>query len=194
MLRALFRTFFRGVLVLFLVVVFGSFYYLYRSGRLPYLQEAVEDAAVVASVKAAYALNRDLAVRAIRVEARSGNVSLRGKVGTESERTEAASIAESVEGVRVVENHLEIEPGLTSAASSSRSLGEAIDDTALLAKVRTALRLDRETRSLSLEVSVREGTVVVGGRVPTEVLRRRVVERVASVSGVENVSDQLRVE
>jgi len=121
-LRALLRTFFRGILVLFLVAAFGSIYYLYRNGRLPYVQEAVEDAAVVASVKAAYALNRDLAYRAIRVEARSGNVILRGTVGSESEKSAAASIAESVEGVRAVENLLEIETSPTPQSRSSRSL------------------------------------------------------------------------
>jgi len=193
-LRALLRTFFRGILVLFLVGVAASLYYLYRSGRLPFLQEAVEDAAVVASVKAAYALNRDLAERAIRVEARSGNVILRGTVGRESEKSQAASIAESVEGVRSVENLLEIDPGLAPKVQSSRSLGEAIDDAALLAKVRAALRLDKETRALPLEVSARGGTVVLEGRVPSEELRKRVLERVSSVSGVEKVDDQMRVE
>ncbi len=194
MLRALLRTFFKGILALFLVAIAGSLYYLYRSGRLPYVQEAVEDAAVVASVKAAYALNRDLAERAIRVEARSGNVVLLGTVGAESEKARAASIAQSVEGVRSVENLLEIDPGLTPASESHRSLGEAIDDTALLAKVRAALRLDRETRPLPLEVSVRGGTVVLEGRVPSEDLRRRVLERVAGVSGVEKVDDRMRLE
>jgi hyperosmotically inducible protein len=192
-LRALLRTFFRGILVLFLVVAFGSVYYLYREGRLPYVQEAVEDAAVAASVKAAYALNRDLAYRAIRVEARSGNVILRGAVGTESEKSAAASIAESVEGVRTVENLLEIQPSLTSQSPSSRSLGETLDDAALAAKVRTALRLDKETRPLRLEVSARGGAVVVGGSVPSESLRTRVLERVASVSGVETVDDRMRL-
>jgi hyperosmotically inducible protein len=193
-LRALLRTFFRGVLVLFLVAVAGAFYYLYRSGGLPYVQEAVEDATVVASVKAACALNRDLAERAIRVEARSGNVILRGTVAAESEKAEATSIAQNVEGVRSVENLLDIDPDLPPPSESRRSLGEAIDDTALLAKVRTALRLDRQTRPLPLQVSVRGGTVVLEGRMPSEELRTRVLERVASVVGVERVDDRMGVE
>jgi osmotically-inducible protein OsmY len=190
-LRALLRTFFRGILVLAMVAVAGSIYYLYRSGRLPYVQEAVEDATVVASVKAACALNRDLAERAIRVEARSGAVVLKGTVGAESEKVAAASIAESVEGVRSVENLLRVDPGLKLPTESHRSLGEAIDDAALLAKVRTALRLDRETKPLSLELSVRSGTVVVEGRVPSEELRSRVLARVAGVSGVGKVDDRM---
>lgn len=193
MLRALLRTFFRGILVLFLVAIVGSVYYLYREGRLPYVQEAVEDAAVVASVKAAYALDRDLAERAIRVEARSGNVTLRGSVRTEEEQTDAASIAGSIEGVVSVDNLLDVDPSVPSSAPSSRSLGEAIDDAALLAKVRTALSLDRETRPLSLELSVRGSRVGVAGEVPSEDVRKRVLERLLRVRGVEKVDDQTRL-
>jgi osmotically-inducible protein OsmY len=192
-LRALLRTLFRGILVLFLVAFVASVYYLYREGRLPYVQEAVEDAAVVASVKAAYALDRDLAERAIRVEARSGNVTLRGSVRTEAEQTYAASIAGSVEGVLSVDNLLEVDSSVPSSAPSSRSLGEAIDDAALLAKVRTQLSLDRETRPLSLELSVRGSTVEVAGEVPSEDVRKRVLERLLRVRGVEKVDDQTRL-
>jgi len=59
--------------------------------------------------------------------------------------------------------------------------------------VRTSLRLDKETRPLRLEVSVRGGTVVVEGSVPSQSLRTRVIERVASVSGVETVDDRMRL-
>ncbi|HEY7697229.1 MAG TPA: BON domain-containing protein [Vicinamibacteria bacterium] len=194
MIHALFRLLFRGLLALVLLAGAAFVYYLYRSGSLPYVQEAVEDAAVVASVKAAFALNRDLAERTIRVEARAGNVILHGKVAAESEKKTAYSIAESVEGVRSVENLLEVDADLGSKSGSGRSFGEAIDDTALLAKVRAALRLDRETKELSLEVSVRDGTVVLEGLVPSQELRRRVVARVASVSGVEKVEDRMRLE
>jgi hyperosmotically inducible protein len=191
-LGALLRTFFRGLLVLFLVAVAGSIYYLYRAGRLPYVQDAVEDAAVVARVKAAFALNRDLAERAIRVEARAGNVILRGTVATELEKSEAASVAESIEGVLSVENLLAIASGLGFEEPSSRTLGETIDDAALLAKVRAALKLDKETKGLSLELTVRAGTVEVAGSVPSEELRKTVLERVESVSGVEKVLDRMR--
>jgi osmotically-inducible protein OsmY len=96
--------------------------------------------------------------------------------------------------VRSVENLLSIDPALPGPSESSRSLGEAIDDAALLAKVRAALRLDRETKDLPIAVSVRDGTVTLEGRVPSEELRKRLLERVGSVSGVEKVDDRMRVE
>lgn len=189
MLRALFRTFFRGILVLFLVVVAAAVYTYYRTGRLPYIQRVVEDAAMAASVKAALALHRDLASRAIRVEARSGSVILRGTVTVEEEKIQAASIAESVDGVRSVENLLEV--GAAPSVPASRSLGDTLDDATLLAKVTAALSLDRQTKPLGIQVSVRDGTVVLEGKVPSDELHNRVLERVSGVSGVEQIDDRL---
>jgi osmotically-inducible protein OsmY len=188
-LRGLLRAFFRGVLVLLLLAGAAAVYTYYRTGRLPYIQRVVEDAAVAASVKAAMALHRDLASRAIRVEARSGSVILRGTVGAEEEKLQATTIAESVEGVRAVENLLEV--SAAPAASASRSIGQTLDDAALLAKVRAALSLDRQTKSVAVEVSVRDGTVVLEGTVPSDDVRIRVLERVQGVEGVENVDDRL---
>jgi osmotically-inducible protein OsmY len=194
MFRALIRTFFRGVLVL--VVVAGAIllYQLYRSGNLATVKRAVEDTTVVGSVKAAYALHRDLSHRSIGVEASSGRVVLSGKVRSEAERSQAESLARSVDGVEEVENALEIDPGLEPPSGELRSLGERIDDVALLAKIRTALRLDRETKALDLEVHVTEGAVRIRGRVPSEALVERVRDRVGTVSGVETIDVELEVE
>jgi osmotically-inducible protein OsmY len=194
MFRALIRTFFRGLLAL--VVVAGAIllYHLYRSGNLGTMQRAVEDAAVVGSVKAAYALHRDLSHRSIGVEASSGRVLLSGKVRSEVERSQAESLARSVDGVQEVENALQVDPELDSPATDVRSLGERIDDVALLAKIRTALRLDRETKALDLDVHVTEGAVRIRGRVPSEALVERVRDRVGTVSGVETLDVELEVE
>jgi osmotically-inducible protein OsmY len=194
MLRALFRVFFRGVAALLLLVAALAVYLLYRGGHFPAVRKAVEDTTIVGSVKAAYALHRDLAQRTIRVEADAGRVALSGKVATEKERAEAEELALGVDGVVAVENRLEVQPGLTTAVDDPRSLGEQLDDVALLAKIKTALRLDKETRKLDLEVEVREGVVHLRGRVPDDERRLRAIERVKAVSGVEKLEETLEVE
>jgi hyperosmotically inducible protein len=191
MLRALFRTFFKGVKLLLLLAIAVVIYSYYRTGRLPYIQESVEDAAVTASVKAAMALHRDLAQRAIRVEARSGNVTLRGSVGVEEEKKQATAIAQNVPGVRSVENLLEVTVA-PSYRAASRSLGETIDDATVLAKIRAVLSLDRQTKPLDIQVSVRDGIVTLEGTLPSAELRGRVIERVESVDGVERIVDRLQ--
>lgn len=193
MVRSLIRTFLKGLAALVVLAAVLAGYYLYRSGDLVFLQEAVEDATIVGSVKAALAIHRDLSNRAIQVEADRGRVVLSGEVASETEKSEAAELAESVEGVKKIDNRLEVEPGLSTREVHDRSLGERLDDIALLAKVRAALRLDRETRPLDLEVSVRGGTVRLRGPVPTEEMRKKVLDRVVAVEGVEKLEDELRV-
>jgi hyperosmotically inducible protein len=189
MIRWLLRLFFKGIQVLLLLLIAGAVYTYFRTGRIPFVQEALEDAAVEASVRAAMAVHRDLGSRAIRVEARSGNVILRGSVGLDEEKAEATSIAEGVVGVRSVDNQLEV--SAIPTPSASRSLGRTIDDAAILAKIRAALSLDRQTKPLAIEVTVRDGTVVLEGTVPSDEVRGRVVERVWGVDGVSAVDDRL---
>jgi hyperosmotically inducible periplasmic protein len=191
---ALIRTFLKGVFALVLLAAAFAVYSLYRSGDLPFVQKAIEDATVVGSVKAALAIHRDLADRGIRVEIDRGRVVLSGKVATETEKSEAGALAQSVDGVKQIDNRLEVDPNLETRAADDRSLGERLDDVTLLAKVRAALSLDRETRPLDLEVSVRSGSVLLRGTVPTESMRKRVLDRVAAVGGVEKLEDQLEVE
>lgn len=193
MIGALIRTFLKGMLVLVLLAAGLAGYTLYRSGDLPYLQEAIADATVVGSVKAALAIHRDLSNRAIQVEAERGRVTLSGEVASEKEKSEASQLAKSVEGVKKIDNRLEVEPGLSTRDHQARSLGERLDDVALLAKVRAALRLDRETRPLDLQVKVQAGTVRLQGLVPTDEMRKRVLDRVAAVAGVNKLEDELEV-
>ena len=189
MLRWIFRTIFKAIQVLLLLAIAVGIYSYFRTGRIPFVHEAMEDAAMAASVKAAMAVRRDLGSRAIRVEARSGNVILRGTVGAEEEKREATSIAESVVGVRSVENLLEVTD--SPMESAFHSLGQTLDDAAVLARIRAALSLDRQTKTLPLEISVHEGTAVIEGAVASDELRARVVERVRAVEGVVAVDDRL---
>ncbi len=74
-----------------------------------------------------------------------------------------------------------------------RSLGERLDDAALLAKIRTALHLDKEVRKLVVDVRVSSGQVILRGEIPSEVLMERIRTRVASVRGVEGLEDELEL-
>jgi osmotically-inducible protein OsmY len=68
-----------------------------------------------------------------------------------------------------------------------------VSDTLLLVKVETALELDKELETLPVELSVRAGTVTVRGKASPE-LRKKLLERIASVPGVARVDDQALAE
>jgi len=196
MFRFLFRLAFRVVsLVLLLGIAFVA-YHLYTSGQLRYIQRAVEDTAVTGSVKAAFAVHRDLSKRPIEIETDRRVVRLSGEVASEQERESAEELAANVEGVEGVENRLAVDAalGAIEADSSPKSLGQRLDDAALLTKIRTALHLDREARKIDVEIQVSAGRVVLRGEVPTEELADRIRTRVASVGGVESLDDELELE
>lgn len=195
MIRALFRVFLRAVSLALVLGVAFIVYHLYTSGHLPYIRRVVEDTAVTGSVTAAFAVHRDLSARPIEIATESGVVTLSGAVGSEEERDSAEELATHVEGVESVDNHLEIDPDLGSDGEEpeTRSLGQRIDDAALLTKIRTALHLDRDVRQIDVDIEVSEGRVVLRGEVPSEEIAERIRTRVASVGGVESLDDGLEL-
>lgn len=193
MIRAVLRAFFRGVFALFVVGCAFGIYHLYRTGRMPFVQRAIHDAAVLGSVQAAFAIHKDLAHRALDVAVEDGTVVLRGRVASDEERASAEEIASSVEGVSTIDNRIEVDPELPERPVESKSLGAKLDDVTLLAKIRAALHLDRETRKLDIEVTASSGKVALRGSVPTQALAAKIRDRVEQVEGVEEVDDGLEI-
>jgi hyperosmotically inducible protein len=72
--------------------------------------ETVDDASLTAKVKAALVDNPTTAARRINVTTYSGVVQLSGFVNSDDEKTQAAKVAQGVEGVRQVRNELEVKP------------------------------------------------------------------------------------
>jgi hyperosmotically inducible protein len=197
MFRFLFRLVFRAIAFVLLAGVAFGVYHLYTSGKLPYIQKAVEDTAVTGSVKAAFAVHRVFANRPIEIGTERGVVTLSGGVASAQEREGAEELASSVEGVIGIDNHLEVDTALdveTSDTTATKSLGQRLDDAALLTKIRTALHLDREVRTIDVDIQISEGRVVLRGEVPTEEVAEQIRTRVASVGGVESLDDELKLE
>ena len=72
--------------------------------------QKVDDAAVVAKIKAELLKSPDVSGLAVNVDARNGVVTLSGSAKTEAERTKAADIARRADGVAKVDNKIVIKP------------------------------------------------------------------------------------
>ncbi len=196
MFRFLFKLAFRVVSLVLLLGIAFVVYLLYTSGQLPYIQRAVKATIVTGSVKAAFTVHRNLSERPIDIETDGGVVTLSGEVASEEERDSAEELAATVEGVESVENRLAVNATLGEIEDdpSPKSLGQRLDDAALLTKIRTALHLDREARKIDVDIQVSAGRVVLRGEVPSEALAERIRTRVASVRGVDSLDDELELE
>ena len=70
--------------------------------------EVVDDSAITAKVKAKFFSDDQLSGFAISVDTFEGEVTLTGAVGNADQKTRAANIAQSVRGVRKVNNLLKV--------------------------------------------------------------------------------------
>lgn len=79
-------------------------------------------------------------------------------------------------------------PGAANATAAV-----AVTDDAITASAKTALSADAQVAPLPISVTTRKGVVVVSGDVPTAAAGERVLQIVASVSGVKDVKSTLKV-
>ena len=68
---------------------------------------------------------------------------------------------------------------------------EAIDDTALTAKVKTALVAEPGLKSTSIDVSTKDAVVTLSGNVESSTDRAKARQVAENVAGVKNVVDKL---
>lgn len=187
---------FRGLfyLVLLFLILWGAYRY-YENQELPIVGGSIDDAATLASVKAALVLHRDLASRPISVRTRKGVVTLTGEVASDAEKKEAEGVAASVVGIEHIENLMAVNPDLIrEEVSEERSLGQKLDDVSLAAKVRAALALHKDLKGLDITVKARDGAIHLEGTVETPEQAETATGRAAAVAGVEEVESRLQLD
>jgi osmotically-inducible protein OsmY len=80
----------------------------------------VDDAWLTAQIQAKYFMDDDVKGREINVDTREGAVTLRGEVDTAAERRQAVAIARNIEGVRSVDDQLQVRAASAGQAASSK--------------------------------------------------------------------------
>jgi len=69
----------------------------------------------------------------------------------------------------------------------------AVDDAMITSKVKAAINADQEVSSLKIKVKTKQGTVVLTGTVPSAGLSDHVLQLVASIEGVRDVKNDLKI-
>jgi hyperosmotically inducible periplasmic protein len=82
------------------------------SGQAPAATAPLDDATVASFVQARYFLDPTLKTRQITVQTMNGVVTLQGQVASETERSQALTLARSAPGVQRVEDGLVVDAGL----------------------------------------------------------------------------------
>jgi osmotically-inducible protein OsmY len=81
-----------------------------------------------------------------------------------------------------------------ASASCGKTVSEAIDDTTITTRVKTAILNDTAVNGHRIDVETFKGVVTLSGRVESEMERDRVAALARGISGVVEVKDALTVQ
>ncbi len=80
-----------------------------------------------------------------------------------------------------------------ATVACGKTVGEAIDDTTITTRVKTAMLNDPAVGGLRIDVDTFKGVVTLSGRVKNQTERDQAIALARSISGVAEVKDALQV-
>src|SRR4051812_14440097 len=148
--------------------------------------EVIDDAAITGHVKTALIADPVTKAHQIDVETFKGTVQLNGFVDTAASKERAAEVARKTKGVTAVRNNLTVRTG-------EHGVKDTIDDSAITAKVKTALAGDPRTNAHQINIETREGVVQLSGFVDNSEAKSTAEELARSVDNVKKVDNEIDV-
>ena len=147
--------------------------------------EQTSDAWITSKVTARMTADPEVNPFEIDVDTTDGVVRLSGMVETDLQRREAEEIARNTEGVKRVDNDIEI---------GDPTLRENIDDSWIATKVKSKLVADPDINKFNIDVDVLQGVVTLSGTVKTTYARANAEELARRTKGVVDVKNLIEVE
>lgn len=148
--------------------------------------EQFDDTVTTGRVKAALIADPVTKAHQIDVEVFRGVVQLNGFVDSTVNRDRATTVARGVNGVHEVRNNLRVQ-------ASDRTAGEAVDDTAITARVKAALAADERTKAHQINIETRAGVVQLSGFVDNAAVKAAAGDIAGRVQNVSRVDNQLDI-
>ena len=146
----------------------------------------IDDTVVTTKVKSALLADPDIKSFDLKVETRKGAVQLSGFVDNQTQVDRALAATRAVQGVKSVENNIALKGGSTT-------VGNAVDDGIITAKVKSALLADPNVKSLDIAVVTRKGEVQLSGFVNSQEQIDQAIAIAHKVDGVTNVSNEMSI-
>lgn len=149
--------------------------------------DMVDDTTLATAAKTALIDSDKVSANDINVEVYQGHVQLAGFVDSEAERAAALAAAGKVEGVTKVEDGMVVLAG-------SRSMGVALDDTNIQAKLKTKLVTQEGVeKGFDINTDVKQGHVLLSGWVNAEKYKKQAGDVAAAIDGVKKVHNMILV-
>ena len=141
-----------------------------------------------------YALSPFLRANDLQVSVHEGKATLTGKVEESVNKDLAEQIALGVNGIKKVDNQIQIQADYTPPAQSAgRSYGEAIDDASITSAVKSKLLWSKNTEGLAVNVDTKMGKVTLKGSADSAATKDFAGRLTMGTRGVMSVDNQLVV-
>jgi hyperosmotically inducible periplasmic protein len=157
-------------------------------------QEVVE-ARQESQIWTTYALSPYLRANDLKVSVHEGKATLTGNVAESVSKDLARQIALGVDGIKTVDNKIEVVPDYKAPAQSAdRSYGEVVDDASITSAVKSKLMWSRYADGLTADVDTSRGKVKLTGTANSAEAREAAGKLAMNTHGVHAVNNQLVVE
>jgi osmotically-inducible protein OsmY len=160
-----------------------------------------DDQPSATSIQAKFFLDDAIKHRRIDVHMQDAVVTLRGEVASDAERAQALLLARTTAGVERVEDALTVNAALAPVSGvgspftpQAAPAPAAADDATLGEQVRSKLATDPQAKGASIDVTAKDGVLLLEGTVPTSAVKQQVLAIAREVEGVVQVVDRIRVE
>jgi osmotically-inducible protein OsmY len=160
------------------------------------------DSWITAKIQSRFFVDDEVKGRNIDVDTKEGLVTLRGTVGSYSERVQATSIARHTEGVRDVRDEMTIDAqprrqGRDAVRGTKETVGTAgqtIEDAWITTKIQSKFFVDDQIKARNVNVDTSNGTVTLRGSVATEAAKKAAENLALETEGVVRVNNQVTVD
>jgi len=125
------------------------------------------------------------------VEVKDGVVTLRGEASSLAQKELTAEYARDIEGVKEVKNEMTV--AAVPVPQQEQTAGEKLDDASITAQVKLALKTQRSTSGLKLQVETRAGEVTLTGIAKNAAEKTLVTKMISDIHGVKKVNNQMTV-
>jgi len=160
------------------------------------LYVAEQDLTTAARLRQTLRWQKDTAGLGIELEVNRGAVRLNGEAGTTATKDRVAALAATTEGVDEVFNYISVDPGQIPAIRERQAelAAEEHPDAWIASRLRRLLTFDTTVNAHSIEVEVRDGTVILSGSVASSAERKVAEALAADMLGVGDVDSRLIIE
>src|SRR5690349_496937 len=142
-----------------------------------------------------YALSPYLRANDLAVEVNDGKATLTGKVADDVNKDLAKQIALGVDGIKSVDNRIEVVPNYTAQKKTSdRAYGERVEDATITAAVKSKMLASRHADGLAVDVDTLQGKVKLSGFASNAEAKDAAGALAMNTHGVHSVSNQLVVD